>query len=417
MGLRLESLILFPKELLEMTVMLDRLKYRSLWVTRLGALKGCADYLGGTDSAAWWFGATGHAFILNMSADACSASPTAWNCEMITHLAHNLGVGIRVLNAWKTENDFPLKQRIAWENTKRALDKGLPCYGWELGIPEFYVICGYDEYGYYYKGIGTPTLRFAVESEAYGNLWQGQFGENWRQVFESHDIPLSGEVSVAIPMPGYAVVKQSGSSDEFHIFPNGKGQLEIHDDFTRPSEGFKPWEELGNSNIGWLHTGWLEHGAASDDHTTVAEALEFALEFAGSPSKWVMPGYKAGLDGYDNWLKALQNVSSTAADPTGLAYNGEVWAECRGHAEQFLKEASDRIGGQAGKLLLLAAGPYGEAAAQLGLYRTNLPFFGRTPELLQEKKDMLMVAVRGARAAEEKGLQLLRDAYGSLERS
>ncbi len=35
---------------------------------------------------------------------------------------------------------------------RTALDQGIPCFGWELEIPEFYVIYGYDETGYYYSG-------------------------------------------------------------------------------------------------------------------------------------------------------------------------------------------------------------------------------------------------------------------------
>lgn len=398
-----------------MTVWLDRLKYRSSWVTRLGALKGCSDYLGIRESAAWWFGATGHAFILNMSESGCLSSPTAWNCEMITNLAHNLGVGVRVFNAWKSENDFAVKQRIAWENTKRALDKGLPCYGWELGVAEFYVICGYDEHGYYYKGVGTPTYCFDVDQEHYSSIWQGPFTEEWRQAFMAQGIALEGEVKVEIPMPGHAVIRKAGSEDEFYVHSNGKGRLEVHDDFARPSAGYKPWEELGNSSIGWLHTGWLERGAASDDYTTVMEALEFAVEFARSPAKWVLPGYKAGFEGYDNWLKAL-DAAHPEPDAAGLAYNGEVWAECRGHAEKFLMEAADRVGGQAGKLLLEAAEPYGEAAVHLRRYRTLLPFFGRSSGMLQERRTGLVEAVLAARAAEERGLERLKAAYDYMER-
>ncbi|GAI83638.1 unnamed protein product, partial [marine sediment metagenome] len=40
-----------------------------------------------------------------------------------------------------------------WEYIKNAIDEGIPCYGWELDIPEFYVIYGYDDdKGYYFSG-------------------------------------------------------------------------------------------------------------------------------------------------------------------------------------------------------------------------------------------------------------------------
>lgn len=399
-----------------MSVMLEGLKYRTSWVSRLGALKGCMDYLGKKYSKAWLFGATGHAFILNMAPDACPSGPTAWNCEMLTNLAHNLGVSVKVFNAWRGENDFSIKQKIAWENTKRALDKGYPCYGWELGIPEFYVICGYDEYGYYYKGFGTPTLLFTTDAACCAGLAEGIVGDGLKQAFAANGIVLPDDTAVSLH-PGYAAIRPSGTEDEYFAMTLANGRVEIHDDYARPSEGYKPWDQLGCSGVGWLHTGWVENGALSDDVTVVTEALEFALEFAQSPAKWVMPEYRAGLEGYDNWLKALQ--SDYAGDPAGLAYNGEVWAECRMHAELFLKEASERIGGEAGKLLLQAAEPYGEAAASLRRYQNLLPFYGRYPGMQQEelRKNSAIQAVKEARLAEERGLEQLKKAYDYMERA
>lgn len=399
-----------------MSVVLEGLKYRNFWVTRLGVLKACMEYLGKDHSDPWLFGATGHAFVLNVSEDCCVSGPTAWNCEMITHLAHNLGVSVNVLNGWKTEHDFKLKQKIAWENTKRALDKGLPCYGWELGLGEFYTICGYNEFGYLYKGIGTPTYRFSVEAGEWENLMKGVAGGGLIQAFADHGVPFTGNPQVQPHPAGYAVIRDGDSKEQFFALYGQNGTVDIHDDFVRHSESHRPWEELGTSDIGWLHTGWLEEGAGSDDFTTVLEALEFGLEMAGSPAKWVMPGYKAGLAGYDNWLNTLR-AAGEGTDPTGLAYNGEVWAECRAYAGIFLEEAADRIGGEAGVLLRQAAQPYKEAAACLSRYRSLLPFFGRSPQLLGESgcKNELLQALEGARRAEEAGLTALRAAYICME--
>lgn len=396
-----------------MSVVLNRLKYRNFWVTRLGALKACMEFLGKTDSDAWLFGATGHAFILNVAPDGCSSGPTAWNCEMITNLAHNLGVSVNVVNGWRTEHDFALKQKIAWESTKRALDKGFPCYGWELGIPEFYTICGYNGQGYLYKGIGTPTLQFTADMDVWEEVVRGEAGERLREAFAAQGIVLGEKVRFAPGSYGDVVIRCEGMDGEFCAFPMN-GRVQIHDDYSRHSEGYKPWEELGNSSIGWLHAGWLEEGASSDDFTTVLEALEFAVEFAGSPAKWIMPGYKSGLAGYDNWLYAVEHAPEEA-DPAGLAYNGEVWAECRRYAGLFLDEAAKRIGGGAGALLREAAGPYKEAASSLARYRSLLPFFGRTPAMPEEIRRELTVELKEARSAEEAGLSALQAAYAAME--
>ncbi|RAU93837.1 hypothetical protein [Paenibacillus sp. YN15] len=396
-----------------MSVVLNRLKYRNFWVTRLGALKACMEFLGKKDSDAWLFGATGHAFVLNVAPDGCSSGPTAWNCDMITNLAHNLGVSVNAVNGWTTEHDFALKQKIAWENTKRALDKGLPCYGWELGIPEFYTICGYNEHGYLYKGIGTPTLQFTADMSVWEEILRGEAGPQLREAFASQGIPLAGQVTFGPGGYGDIVIRCEGAEGEYCAFPMN-GQVQIHDDYSRHSEGHKPWEELGNASVGWLHAGWLELGAASDDFTTVLEALEFAVEFAANPPKWVMPGYKSGLPGYDNWIHAVSHAPEND-DPQGLAYNGEVWAECRRFAGAFLEEAADRIGGPAGALLREAAVPYQEVAASLARYRSLLPFFGRKPGMPEELRRELLQALGNARKAEEAGLAALKTAYGTME--
>jgi hypothetical protein len=73
-------------------------------------------------------------------------------------LGRNLGYRIDGVLAVKKQDDFRQKQKQAYEHVKAAIDQGLPCYGWELEIPEFYVVYGYDDRqateGYYYSGPG-----------------------------------------------------------------------------------------------------------------------------------------------------------------------------------------------------------------------------------------------------------------------
>jgi hypothetical protein len=94
-----------------MATKLEGLDWKPMWVTHLGCLKGCLDYLKIDVSDAWLFGGTGHAFI------------------------------------------------ITWELVKLAINAGFPCYGWELAIPEYYVVYGYDQNRYYFKGIGADHAK------------------------------------------------------------------------------------------------------------------------------------------------------------------------------------------------------------------------------------------------------------------
>jgi len=69
-------------------------------------------------------------------------------------LGKNIGYEIDGVFGTKSAGDFAEKQKRAWEFVKSAIDQGLPCYGWELDIPEFYVVYGYDDAGYYFSGPG-----------------------------------------------------------------------------------------------------------------------------------------------------------------------------------------------------------------------------------------------------------------------
>jgi len=135
-----------------MTKRLDGLRWEPLWVSHVGCLKGCLNYLGKEMSAPWLFGATGHAFMLNLSEDVCPSGPTAWKTNVILTLGSSVGYRTIVVFGYRGNGDLEQAQERAWEAARRAIDDGIPCYGWELDVPEFYVINGYDEVGYYYQG-------------------------------------------------------------------------------------------------------------------------------------------------------------------------------------------------------------------------------------------------------------------------
>ncbi len=136
---------------------LENLRWKPMWVSHLGCIKGCLDYLGLDVSDAWLFGATGHAFIINMHEVVCPSGPTAWNTEMLFKLGRNAGYVASGVFSRKSARDFAEKQKLAWEMTRRAIDEGVPCYGWELDMPEYYVVYGYDGSGYYFSGPGCDA--------------------------------------------------------------------------------------------------------------------------------------------------------------------------------------------------------------------------------------------------------------------
>ena len=137
-----------------MAKMLENLRWKPLWTSHIGCLKGCIDHLGLNLSLPWLFGATGHAFIINMHEVVCPSGPTAWNFKRFLELGRNLGYEIEGIHIFKDEKGFKDKQKQSWEMIKAAIDADLPCYGWEMKVPEFYTIHGYDDVGYFYSGAG-----------------------------------------------------------------------------------------------------------------------------------------------------------------------------------------------------------------------------------------------------------------------
>jgi len=135
---------------------LEGLEWSQHTISQLGCIEGCLKYLGSDTSSAWLFGGTGHAFVINIEKVLNPSGPTAWNWEALHNLGPNLGYRTERVYCWKHEagDTYPEKQKEAWDFVRAAIDRGVPCYGWELQpwIPDYYVITGYDDTGYYYSG-------------------------------------------------------------------------------------------------------------------------------------------------------------------------------------------------------------------------------------------------------------------------
>jgi len=309
---------------------LEDLKWKPMWVTHLGCIKGCLECLNVDVSDAWLFGATGHAFVINLHEVVCPSGPTAWNTEMLFKLGRNIGYVIDGVSSDRSKSDFTEKQELTWKKAREAIDEGLPCYGWELDIPEYYVVYGYDEKGYYYR------------------------------------------------------------------------------DFDNSGKGPKPWRELGESEIGVLEMYTVKPGRVADDVRTLKEAFSFVLKHSKSPPKWIFPKYKAGLAGFDNWIRALEDGK---ANGFGMAYNAVVWNECRLFAVEFLKEAKGRVGGELKPLFDEALFHYEVVAKNLKSLSETFPFKGPKTKGEEIKDPARCKAgleyLRDARKAEEAGLASL----------
>ena len=205
-----------------METKIENLRWKPMWVSHLGCIKGCIEYLNMEVTDAWLFGATGHAFIINMHEVVCPSGPTAWCTEELFELGKNVGYVVDGICTFKSQEDFAEKQRLAWENTKQAIDEGIPCYGWELEIPEFYVVYGYDDKGYYFSG---PRCDAGKGPKPWKEL-----GETGIGVLEMYRVkPGTPSDDVTAITDAFGFVLEHCKSPEKWIFPKYKAGLAGYD--------------------------------------------------------------------------------------------------------------------------------------------------------------------------------------------
>ena len=136
---------------------LRNLRWRPRWVSRMGCVRACLDYLGIHVSDPWLYGGTGHAFVINVHETVCASGPTAWRADVLDDLGRNLGYRSERTFGTRANGELETAREAAWNHARAAIAEGCPCYGWELLAPEFYVIYGTDESGYYYSGLDCET--------------------------------------------------------------------------------------------------------------------------------------------------------------------------------------------------------------------------------------------------------------------
>ena len=208
---------------------LENLPWSPHWVSHLGCVKGCLDYLGLDVSNGWLFGGTGHAFIINLHKEVCPSGPTAWMSEMLFALGRNLGYRIDGVFASKHDGTLSEGQKKAWTHITDAIDQGLPCYGWELEIPEYYVVYGYDDEGYYFSGPGCDEGKGPKP-------WQ-ELGDTGIGVLEMYSVrpgQVADDNTVVAQAFGFAL-EHADSPDKW-IFPDYKSGLAGYDNWIRAVE-------------------------------------------------------------------------------------------------------------------------------------------------------------------------------------
>lgn len=204
------------------------------WTTHIGCLLACARYHGFDFSDSWLYGASGHGFVLNVHEEVCPSGPTAWNDIRVDELAANTGLTVTTLFGLKTDEDFGDKKGKVRSVISEAIDKGIPCFAWELALPEFYLVHGYDETGVTFSGPGIGERTGHADWETVGSgetgllivsrAEKGVPADPWRTVTEALDFALKHATNPAQWIfPGYKS-GPAGYDNWIHALRHGKGQ-------------------------------------------------------------------------------------------------------------------------------------------------------------------------------------------------
>ena len=131
------------------------------------------------------------------------------------------------------------------------------------------------------------------------------------------------------------------------------------------------------------------------------EALEFAIAHTKEPGKYSFSNlYKCGLNGYDLWIKAL-DMDKGRVSAGGMAYNIQVWGECRQNAFAFLKEAKERINSSNQALFDGAIGYFEVVAQEFGKLRQLFEFRPNDFKITITDKQLLSDASQSLQKARE----------------
>jgi len=314
---------------------LESFHWECMWITILGCVKGCANFLNVPISNGWLYGISGHAFVLNIHEELCPSGPTAWNMSVLDKMLPNAGLFTNGVLAWFNHPDLKEKQLEAWNFVRSCIDAGVPVVGWCLDIPEYYIIKGYDDEGYIFEGV--------------------ECSENKKTL---------------------------------------------------------PWDKLGDLEVKLLDVFCVKKAQPAQDKDAVKQALQFAIEASSGSEKYFEEGYKGGLGGYDNWIKALEQGK---ANPWGAGYNSACWQECRELAVEFLKEAKQKIPG-IGSLFDNAIANYETVSKNLTKVAEMFPFIGLDKNHVKDsiRVQTAVNALKEAKTAETAGVESLKKIVDKL---
>ena len=133
--------------------------------TRMGVVKGALDYYRTEVTAPTVFGASGHAFLINIHKELCPSGPYCWNAAAMVPLLRNIGVEMTDLGFFSPQS-APAERAGVEKKLRDALDHGIPCSLLNMGNQ---LITGYDDDGFQTVQAWAPKVDFPPARLSFGS--------------------------------------------------------------------------------------------------------------------------------------------------------------------------------------------------------------------------------------------------------
>lgn len=182
---------------------LENLTWQPRWMSHMGCLKGCIDYLNMDISDAWLYGGTGLAFVINLPKGSWPSGPTALETRDTFQLLKNIGLSISGISATKEDSNFSEKQKAAWDLCRQSIDQNLPCCGFDIHGPEYAIVNGYNEIGYFFSAGGAGAW-FTQDPKKWDELGLVG-GVGWLQMYRVEPSQASGNITTVSDALSFAL--------------------------------------------------------------------------------------------------------------------------------------------------------------------------------------------------------------------
>ena len=306
---------------------------------------------------------------------------------------------------------------IGWVTQAQAIHAGLNKIGvnhssaWMMGGTGYAFVASADDRigpASMYTGYGFKTEPFFRLGENLGYKIEAVVGMKGEPDFAEKQRAAWDGIRHALDA-GHAAYAMSLAIPEYYVIHGYNDVGYLYSGIAATGEAY-PWQKLGDHpDVGVLDVGWISPTEPAADVTTVRDALAFAVEFGKGKSRYAGGMTHTGLDAFDAWIAALSSDATPSA--FNIAYNAQLWHECRALATRFLEEAEERIGTETTTPLFRQAWNHYNAVTS-HLYAVTVLFPWEEHQLDTNVKDAARRAkavehLRAAKEAEAAGLRVL----------